>query len=76
MFVDSVEEAVEFLKGTQGHVLVTTGSKELSKYKALPDWEERIYARVLSLPQVVSACGDLGFYGNHLMAMQGHFLWK
>lgn len=73
VFVDSVEEAVEFLKGTQGHVLVTTGSKELSKYKALPDWEERIYARVLSLPQVVSDCGDLGFYGNHLMAMQGLF---
>lgn len=64
---------MEFLKGTQGHVLVTTGSKELSKYKALPDWEERIYARVLSLPQVVSDCGDLGFYGNHLMAMQGPF---
>ena len=73
VFVDSVEEAVEFLKGTQGHVLVTTGSKELSKYKALPDWEERIYARVLSLPQVVSACGELGFYGSHLMAMQGPF---
>ena len=73
VFVDSVEEAVEFLKGTQGHVLVTTGSKELSKYKALPDWEERIYARVLSLPQVVSDCGDLSFYGNHLMAMQGPF---
>lgn len=71
VFVDSVEEAVEFLKGTQGHVLVTTGSKELSKYKALPDWEERIYARVLSLPQVVSACGDLGFYGNHLMGHAG-----
>lgn len=73
VFVDSVEEAVEILKGTQGHVLVTTGSKELSKYKALPDWEERIYARVLSLPQVVSACGELGFYGSHLMAMQGPF---
>ena len=28
---------------------------------------------MLSLPQVVSDCGDLGFYGNHLMAMQGPF---
>ena len=51
VFVDSVEEAVEFLKGTQGHVLVTTGSKELSKYKALPDWEERIYARCCPCPR-------------------------
>jgi len=73
VFVESVGEAVEFLKGTKGNVLVTTGSKELSKYKELPGWEERIYARVLSLPQVVSECGNLGFYGSHLIAMQGPF---
>lgn len=73
ILADSVEEAVEFLRGTEGAVLVTTGSKELYKYKELPDWENRIFARVLSLPQVVSACAELGFYGAHLIAMQGPF---
>lgn len=71
--VDSIEEAVAFLKETKGPVLVTTGSKELYKYKELPDWENRIFARVLSLPQVVSDCAALGFYGSHLIAMQGPF---
>ncbi len=71
--VDSVEEAVLTLKDQEGAVLVTTGSKELHKYKNLPRWEERIYARVLSLPEVVSHAADLGFYGSHLIAMQGPF---
>lgn len=71
--VGSVEEAVEFLKGTEGRILVTTGSKELGKFRELPDWQERIFARVLSLPQVVSECAEMGFYGAHLIAMQGPF---
>lgn len=71
--VSSVEEAVRFLSETAGKILVTTGSKELFRFRELPDWEERVYARVLSLPEVVSQCGELGFCGAHLIAMQGPF---
>ena len=39
VFVDSVCTAVEFLKMTEGPVFVTTGSKELSAFLELPDWE-------------------------------------
>lgn len=73
VWVESVKEAVRYLKQTDGNVLVTTGSKELSQYKELPGWEERVYARVLSLPEVVSQCAEMGFYGAHLIAMQGPF---
>lgn len=73
VFVSSVEEAVEFLKGTKGNVLVTTGSKELEKFTALDHFQERIFARVLSTPEVVSACAGLGFEGKHLICMQGPF---
>ncbi|MCQ2071298.1 MAG: precorrin-6A/cobalt-precorrin-6A reductase, partial [archaeon] len=41
--VGSVDEAVEYLKGTEGNILVTTGSKELAKYTAIPDFKERVY---------------------------------
>ena len=41
VFVDSVCTAVEFLKMTEGSVFVTTGSKELSAFLELPDWETR-----------------------------------
>lgn len=66
-------DAVEYLKGTKGNILAATGSKELAAFCQLPDWKERVYARVLSLPEVVSACSAMGFYGKHLIAMEGPF---
>lgn len=72
-YVDSIEAAVEFLKGTKGNILVTTGSKELAAFTSLPDHGERVYARVLSLPSVVQSCTEMGFTGSHLICMQGPF---
>ena len=66
------EAAVEFLEGTKGNILLTTGSKELGKFTALSDAGERIYARVLSLPSVMETCKGYGFEGKHLIGMQGH----
>lgn len=71
--VDSVEEAVEYLKGVEGNILAATGSKELSKYTAIPDYANRVYARVLSTAEVASACEKLGFRGKNLICMQGPF---
>ena len=71
--VESVEEAAEFLKTTEGNILVTTGSKELHKYTVIPDFEERVFARVLSTPEVAKSCSELGFTGKHLICMQGPF---
>jgi precorrin-6Y C5,15-methyltransferase (decarboxylating) len=72
-YADSVADSVAKLEGTQGNVLVTTGSKELAAYTALKDYRQRIYARVLSLPQVVQSCSELGIEGKHLICMQGPF---
>lgn len=71
--VASVQEAVDFLAGTQGNILVTTGSKELGCFMALPGYRTRVYARVLSAPEAVSSCAALGFAGKHLICMQGPF---
>lgn len=71
--VASIEEAVEFLKNTKGNVLVTTGSKELAKFTAIPGFQSRIFARVLSTPDVAAACAELGFQGRNLICMQGPF---
>ncbi len=71
--VSSIEEAVEFLAKTEGNILVTTGSKELRKFTALPDYAARVYARVLSTPEVAAACAQMGFAGKHLICMQGPF---
>lgn len=73
VYVKSVQEAVQYLEGTKGNILVTTGSKELAVYTELTDYRERVFARVLSLPEVVDSCARLGFQGKHLICMQGPF---
>lgn len=71
--VSSVEEAADYLAGTKGNILVTTGSKELAKYTVIPDYEKRVFARVLSIGEVAMTCEKLGFRGKNLICMQGPF---
>lgn len=71
--VEDVNAAVRYLEHTEGNILVTTGSKELEAFTKLTDYKERIYARVLSLKQVVEKCEELGVAGRHLICMQGPF---
>ena len=52
------------MKETEGKVLLTTGSKELKAFTEIPDYQKRIFARVLSLPSVIEACRELGFEGK------------
>ena len=73
VLVDSVDEAVNFLKETEGNILATTGSKELFKYTSIPNYESRVYARVLSTAEVAAACEKLGVVGRNLICMQGPF---
>lgn len=72
-YVENVEEAVRFLETTEGNILLTTGSKELEAYTKLPEYRKRIYARVLSVKEVVEKCVQLGLEGRHLICMQGPF---
>lgn len=71
--VDSVRQAVEYLKTTQGNILIATGSKELHLYTEIEGYKDRCFARVLSTPEAVEESAKLGFQGQHLIAMQGPF---
>ena len=73
VYVRDTQEAAEYIKGTTGNVLLTTGSKELAVFTSVPDYRERLFARVLSLPSVIESCQALGFEGRNLIAMQGPF---
>lgn len=73
VYVKGIREAVEFLENTDGNILATTGSKELASYTALTNYQERVYARVLSLMEVIKSCAALGFEGKNLICMQGPF---
>lgn len=71
--MDSVREAVEYLKSVKGNILITTGSKELWKFCEIPDYQTRCFARVLSVPDSVASSAGCGFLGRHLIAMQAPF---
>lgn len=73
VYVSSMEEAVTYLSSTTGNILTTTGSKELKKLLVLPNYQERVYARILSNPEMVKDSFELGFQGRHLLCMQGPF---
>lgn len=73
VYVGSVGEAADYLKGTSGNVLIVTGSKELSPYTAVDNYRERLYVRVLPTASSVSACERCGIAASHIIAMQGPF---
>ena len=73
VYVENTEAAVDYLKHVSGNVLLTTGSKELSAYTEIPGYQERMFARVLSIQNVIENCRMLGFEGKNLIAMQGPF---
>lgn len=73
IYAEDIREAVSFLSRTKGNILAATGSKELEAYTELEDYKERLYARVLSVKDVVEKCERLGIRGRHLICMQGPF---
>lgn len=73
IFVDSTDDAVAYLNSVPGSALLTVGAKELARYTAVSDYKNRLFARVLSLPQSVKQAAACGFEGRRLIAMQGPF---
>ncbi len=73
VYMDSIEDAVNFLNTVDGKILITTGSKDLEKYTAVEDYKNRCFARVLPTPEVIDKCATLGFEGKNVIAMQGPF---
>lgn len=73
IFVQNIAEAVEWLSGTQGNILLTTGSKELAELAVLPDFAERAYARVLPMEESLRLCREAGLNPAHILAVQGPF---
>lgn len=71
--VPDIEAAVAYLAGTEGNILLTTGSKELAKYAALPGFAARVYARVLPMEASLEACRAAGLGPDRIIAMQGPF---
>lgn len=71
--VPDIAAAIEYLNGTAGNILLTTGSKELVEFSHLAGFEERVFARVLPVESSIAACSETGLKPSHILAMQGPF---
>ena len=69
--VSGAAEAVAYLAGTEGRILLAIGSKELAAYGCLG--AERLCPRVLPSHEALSACEALGIPHRNIVAMQGPF---
>ncbi len=71
-FEDSVSCA-KALEKTEGNILLTTGSKELSIFSNAIEIKERLYVRILPGLESLKLCMDHGIAGKHILALQGPF---
>lgn len=72
-YFKTVQEIIAFLEDTKGHILLTTGSKDLEAFTALSNYQERLYARMLPMPKIIESALARGYLMSHLICMQGPF---
>lgn len=70
-YFDSIDSAADYLRKTEGNILITTGSKELKSFCSIENYSERCAVRVVPSDNAVKACQRLGFV--HIIAEKGPF---
>lgn len=68
----SYDEVANFLRKSEGNILLTTGSNNLDKFTNLEN-KKNIYVRVLPTPKVIEKCYNLGFLPKQILGLQGPF---
>ena len=71
--VSTIQEAIDYLKDKEGNILASIGSKDIALYTQIPNYKERVTARVLSTIESVQKCAEYGFSGKNLICAQGPF---
>lgn len=73
VYCADMEQAAQLLSGQEGNVLLTTGSKDLAVFARIPDFQNRVFARILPVEQSVRIALDAGFCKEHLICEKGPF---
>lgn len=71
--VHDFSEAAEVLSHTEGKIFLTTGSKNLPDFTAVPDYSERIALRILPMQDSLAKAVELGYKPANIVCMQGPF---
>ena len=73
LYFDNSEDCAAALEQTEGNILLTTGTKELSVYATHEKLKGRLYARVIPSEESIRLCNEAGIFGKNIIAMQGPF---
>lgn len=68
---ENVASIVNFLNQNNGNVLITTGSKKISRFCKVERYPERCIVRILDVPEIVEQCKKMGF--RKIIAERGPF---
>lgn len=72
-YFESNADCAKALENTEGNILLTTGSKELSTYCASGRLHDRLYVRILPGRESLELCMEQGIKGRQILALQGPF---
>lgn len=73
IYFSDVKSVVEYLSKKDGNILLTTGSKDLTSFKMINGFSDRVWARVLPMEDSLKLCTGAGLNPGHIIAMQGPF---
>ncbi|MGH4122024.1 MAG: precorrin-6A reductase [Clostridium sp.] len=72
VYVNTISECIEFLKGVQGHVLFTTGIKNIKDFEKVKDKQRFIY-RILPTIFSIQECVNNNIKMKDIIGMLGPF---
>ncbi len=73
IYFDNAELLAEYLDKTEGNILITTGSKELSKFCKIENYSKRCVVRVLPTDKIIDECEKMGFCKDNVISEKGLF---
>ncbi len=69
----NTDDLLAWLAGEAGNIFITTGSSHAKVFCKLPDYQNRVWLRVLPSLDSLRVCLDLGYRPERLICMQGPF---
>jgi len=72
-FRGGINEIISWLKQKNGNIFAATGSSSAQAFTRLPDWQNRVWMRILPSASSLRVCLDLGYSPKRIICMQGPF---
>lgn len=71
--VKTYREVIEELLKSEGNILLTLGSNKIETFTRIPDFQQRVFLRILPDWKVLCKCEKLGFNPKNIIAIKGPY---